>query len=202
MTRAESSSDFDRRSLLAAMAGWPLVGSAENAGSLEPRRGSSRVLVTYFTRSGNTRVVAGLLQRALGADLFEIKPATAYPEDYLQTVEQASAEKKRGHMRPLAAPLKALAFYDTVFLGFPIWAETAPAIIRTLLSTHDFSGKALVPFITHGGYGLGDSLEVLARQAKRARLKPGFSMQSDQERQTMNTVLGWLKEAQPVTNAD
>jgi flavodoxin len=202
MTHAVWSADLNRRSLLAAMAGWPLVGSAQNAGSLKPRPGSSRILVTYFTRTGNTRVVAGLIQRALSADLFEIKPATAYPEDYLRTVEQASDEKQRGHMPPLAAPVKGLATYDTVFLGFPIWAETAPAIVRTLLSTYDFSGKALVPFITHGGYGLGDSLEVLERLAKRAHLKQGFSMQADQERQTMNTVFAWLKETKPVTNAD
>jgi flavodoxin len=200
MTRTESS-DLNRRSLLAAMAGWPLVGSAQNAGSLKSRPGS-RILVAYFTRSGNTRVVAGLIQRALCADLYEIKPATAYPEDYLQTVEQASNEKRRGHIPPLAAPVKGLASYDTVFLGFPIWAETTPAIIRTLLSTHDFSGKTLVPFITHGGYGLGDSLEVLERNAKRAQVNPGFSMQADQERQTMNTVLGWLEETKPVTNVD
>jgi flavodoxin len=183
------------------MAGWPLASSAQNAGSLKPRPAASRILVAYFTRSGNTRVVAGLIQRALNADLFEIKPATAYPEDYLQAVEQASDEKRREHMPPLAAPVNDLASYDTVFLGFPIWAETAPAIIRTLLSTHDFSGKALVPFITHGGYGLGDSLEVLTRLARRAQLKPGFSMQADQERQTMNTVLGWLKETKTVTKA-
>jgi flavodoxin len=183
------------------MAGWPLASSAQKAGSLEPRPAASRILVAYFTRSGNTRVVAGLIQRALNADLFEIKPAAAYPEDYLQAVAQASDEKRREHMPLLAAPVKDLASYDTVFLGFPIWAETAPAIIRTLLSTHDFSGKALVPFITHGGYGLGDSLEVLTRLARRAQLKPGFSMQADQERQTMNTVLGWLKETKTVTNA-
>jgi len=155
-------------------------------------------LVAYFTRSGNTRVVAGLIHRALDAELFEIRPATPYPDDYLQTVEQASQEKKRGFEPPLAATVPDIAKYERVFLGFPIWGETVPAVIRSFLTAHDLSGKTLVPFITHGGFGLGDSHEVLRQQAPRARLQQGFSMQADQERQTMNTVLGWLKASRTI----
>jgi flavodoxin len=188
----------DRRNILAAIAGFPLVSSAENSSTNNSRSNSSRTLVAYFTRSGNTRVVAGLIRRSLGAELFEIVPANPYPEDYLRTVEQASDEKKRGFRPPLAASVKDFSRYDTVYLGFPIWGETAPAITRSFLATHDFSGKTLVPFITHGGFGLGDSHDVLARHAPRARLQQGFSMQADQERQTMNTVVGWLKDIKAI----
>lgn len=156
---------------------------------------AARKLVAYFSRSGNTRVVAGLIQRALGADLFEIRPATTYPEDYLQTVEQASQEKKRGYEPPLAASVPDVARYDTMYLCFPVWAETAPPIIRSFLKAHDLSGKSVVPFITHGGFGLGNSLDVLRSHAPRARFQREFSMQADQERQTMNAVLGWLNES-------
>ena len=54
-----------------------------------PQSAGSKSLVAYFSRSGNTRVIAGTIHRALGADLFEIRPAQPYPEDYEQTVEQA-----------------------------------------------------------------------------------------------------------------
>ena len=87
----------------------------------------SRTLVAFFSRSGNTRVVAGLIQRALGADLFEIRPATPYPEDYLEQVKQATQERDRGFEPPLAARVSNIAGYDTLYLGFPIWGETAPA---------------------------------------------------------------------------
>ena len=43
--------------------------------------------------------------------------------------------------------------YKNVFLGFPIWGETTPPVIRSFLRTHDLSGRTLRPFITHGGYG-------------------------------------------------
>ena len=64
--------------------------------SRDGRLAGPRPLVAYFSRSGNTRVVAGLLRRELGADLFEIQPAQPYPEDYLETVEQARKERDRG----------------------------------------------------------------------------------------------------------
>jgi flavodoxin len=84
--------------------------------------------------------------------------------------------------------------YDTIFLGFPIWGETVPAVIRSFLSSHDPAGKNIVPFITHGGYGLGDSYAVLTRHAPNARLIQGFALQADQERKTMESVNAWLTD--------
>lgn len=49
-----------------------------------------------------------------------------------------------------------------------------------------------MPFVTHGGYGLGNSLSVVARHAPRTRLLEGFVMQADQERQTLTQVTRWL----------
>lgn len=51
----------------------------------------ARVLVAYFSRSGNTHVIAGQVARSLGAAVFEIESAQPYPEDYFETVEQAGA---------------------------------------------------------------------------------------------------------------
>jgi flavodoxin len=160
----------------------------------QSRRLGSTTLVAYFSRSGNTRVIAGLLHRALSADLFEIQPAIPYPEDYLETVEMARHERDSGRERALAIKVANMAGYDTVFLGFPIWGETTPPVIRAFMSAHDLSGKSLIPFVTHGGYGLGNSRSVLSRLAPKAQLHQGFSMEADQERRTMNQVNDWLKK--------
>jgi flavodoxin len=157
-----------------------------------PRSAGSTSLVVYFSRSGNTRVIAGTIQRALAADLFEIRPVLPYPEDYEQTVEQARQERDRGYQPPLAATIPDMAAYDILFLGFPIWGETTPPVIRSFLAGHDLSGKTLVPFVTHGGYGLGNSLSVVAEHAPQARLLEGFAMQADQERKTLALVTSWL----------
>jgi flavodoxin len=152
----------------------------------------SKTLIAYLTRSGNTGVIAETLHRALNADLFEIRPARPYPEDYEQHVAQATRERDSGFEPPLAAKVENIASYDEIFLGFPIWGETAPPPIRSFLTAHDLTGKTLRPFITHGGYGVGDSLSVLRNHAKGARIEAPFVMEADQERRTLNEINGWL----------
>ncbi len=153
---------------------------------------SKRQLVAYLTRSGNTRVIAGTLHRALQADLFEIRPARPYPEAYEAHVAQAARESASGYEPPLAVTIPNIGDYDEVFLGFPIWGETAPPPIRSFLKAHDLRGKVLRPFITHGGYGVGRSLAVLSAHAPAARIEPPFVMEADQERRTLNQVNSWL----------
>lgn len=82
-----------------------------------------------------------------------------------------------------------------MYLGFPIWGETTPPVIRSFLKAHDLAGKTLIPFVTHGGYGLGNSQSVLASHAPKAQFRRGFSMEADQERQAMNRVKRWLGES-------
>ncbi|WP_449415809.1 flavodoxin [Ochrobactrum teleogrylli] len=173
---------------LAAAGSVPLSSASASAAQL-PR---GKVLVAYFSRSGNTRVVAGQVRRALQAELFEIAPEAPYPDDYFETVEQARQETERGYEPPLKERVADIGSYETVFLGFPIWGTTAPPVIRSFLSAHNLSGKTLIPLVTHGGYGLGNSLSVVAEHAPDAQLVEGFSMEAPQERQTIEQVMGWL----------
>jgi flavodoxin len=164
---------------------------AHSAGA-QPAAENAKSLVAYFTRTGNTRVIARQVRCALGADLFEIRPAKPYPEDYEETVRQAENERVEGYEPPLKETVPGIDAYDTVFLGFPVWGMSAPAVISSFLSHHDLSGKSLVPLITHGGYGLGQSLAVVAARAPQARLVDGFSIQADQERESLFQVTRWL----------
>jgi flavodoxin len=189
--------DLSRRTALGAL-GVAIGTTAVACAAEAPVAGAAQsiTLVAYFSRSGNTRVIAGQLERTLDADLFEIIPGSPYPEDYLETVEQARQERDTGSKPPLKTRLTNAEAYETVYLGFPIWGETAPPVIRSFLSAHDLSGKALRPFITHGGFGLGNSNSVLKSHAPSARLFEAFSMEADQERRTMNEVAAWLTTIQ------
>ena len=93
----------------------------------------------------------------------------------------------------LAARVTDIRTYDTVFLGFPIWGETPPPVIRSFLKAHDLSAKTLRPFITHGGYGAGSSQAVVQDHANGARVEAPFVMEADQERRTLNQVREWLQ---------
>ncbi|MEW9855254.1 flavodoxin [Novosphingobium rhizovicinum] len=189
--------ELSRRTMLASATALALAGTEACAQPTPaPTAQGGRTLVTYFTRSGNTKVIAGTIQRALGAELFEIRPARPYPEDYEETVAQATRERDSGFEPPLAGRVANIASHDEVYLGLPIWGETAPPVIRSFLKAHDLRGKTIRPFITHGGYGLGNSLAVLASHAPGAIIKPPFVMEADQERRTMTQVKGWLGQIQ------
>lgn len=70
------------------------------------------MLVAYLSRSGNTRVVAGQSKRALTADLFEIRTATPWPEDYEEMVARASRMRESATPPPLAASVSGIAKYE------------------------------------------------------------------------------------------
>ena len=185
------------------MAPCELLSLAAVAASLAGATGvkgpkGGRVLVAYFSRSGNTRVIAGKIARTLGAAVFEIEPSQPYPEDYFETVEQARRERDSGLQPGLRGRVANLDEYDVVYLGFPIWGETAPPVTWSFLASPKLAGKTLIPFITHGGYGLGGSRKVVAAHAPGARQSDaGLVIQADQERRTVERVGEWLEKNRP-----
>ncbi|MNR76656.1 flavodoxin [compost metagenome] len=188
--------ELPRRNLLKALpltaAGLVLAASETSADQRAAEAG--RILVAYYSRTGNTAVIARQIRRAMDATLFDIKTETPYPEDYEATVEQARRETQAQYLPPLGHFVADIGRYDTVYLGMPIWGMTAPPVIRSFLRAHDLSGKVVIPFITHGGYGLGNSIDVLRAHMPGADLRPAFSMEADQERRTLEQVSSWLAE--------
>jgi flavodoxin len=192
------SGGWSRRKALGSIA-LPLIaglGAGADPSAAQQRPSHSKVLVAYFSRTGNTRVIANQIRRARSADVFEIEPAEPYPEDYEMTVSQAQRERDKDYRPPLTSIVANIDSYEVVFLGFPIWGTTAPPVIRSFLAEHDLSGKVLVPFVTHGGYGRGESLAVVASHAQKARLFDELVMQADQERETLSRVTRWLSGMQ------
>lgn len=187
-----------RRALLAPL--LPILGAGlawpVKSAQAQERR-NRRTLVAYLSRSGNTRVIAGQLSRRYDADLFEIRTAVPYPEDYEETVERARLQRDAAATPELAESVADIARYKTVFLGFPIWGAALPAPVLTFLKTHDLLGKTVVPFITHGGYGPGSASQTVADLAPRARLVEAFVLECDQERDTLNRVSAWLRNIEP-----
>lgn len=137
----------------------------------------SKKLVAYFSASGVTKKVAEHIARAVGADIFEIKPAIPYTRADLNWMDQSSrssVEMNDPTSRPeIAEKLYNMNEYDTVFIGFPIWWYTAPHIINTFLESYDFSGTTLVIFATSGGSGMGKIVDELKKFCPNADWKSG-----------------------------
>ena len=140
-------------------------------------------LVAYFSATGVTAGVAARLANAIGADLYEIVPKVPYKAEDLDWTRQdsrSSVEMNDSASRPeIATAVGNMDRYKTVFIGFPIWWYTAPAIIRTFLEEYDLQGKTVVPFATSGGSGMGRTSERLASSCAGADLKEGKRFAAD-----------------------
>lgn len=187
--------DPTRRMLLTALAGLTLANVSLASASSEATnvQNNSRTLVAYFSRSGNTQVIAGVIHRNLKSDLFEIEPATPYPKDYFQTVEQARNERSQRINPALKNSVADIERYQTIYLGFPIWVTSIPPVVQTFLSTHNLAGKLIIPFITHGGSGSRDSEDILTTLAPTAHREKPLVIECDRERRITDAVTRWLE---------
>lgn len=125
-----------------------------------PAPAGGKVLVAYFSATGNTRPVAEKVAEVTGGDLFEIVPAQPYTAADLNynTDCRANAEQNDPNARPaIRNKVEDMGQYDAVLIGYPIWWGRAPKIIHTFLETYDLSGKTVATFCTSGGSGHEDA---------------------------------------------
>ncbi|UWD48725.1 flavodoxin [Clostridioides difficile] len=137
----------------------------------------NKVLIAYFSASGETKKLAERLAQEIGADLFEIKPESPYTNadlDWWNSKSRSSIEMNDRNCRPaISSQMTDMVQYDIVFVGFPIWWYREPSIIDTFMETFDFRGKTVIPFATSGGSEIGDSGTNLAALALGAKVESG-----------------------------
>lgn len=147
--------------------------------------GDKKILIVYFTRAGNSdfeedvdavagasllineedklmgnsQVIAQMIGDAVGGDLLSINVKDKYPSSYYDTVSVAGKEKDRQELPKLLDMPEAIEEYDTVFLVYPLWWWSIPKPVETFLTSYNFSGKTIIPVVTHGGSGAGECVK-------------------------------------------
>jgi len=133
---------------------------------------TGKILVAYFSYTGNTKLLAQYAAEVLGADLAEIVPAepyTAEDTNYNSPDCRARTEYNDPASRPaISGSIENMAQYDTVLIAHPIWYGDAPRIMDTFMEGYDFSGKTLTTFCTSAQSPLGSSAENLKKFAPSA----------------------------------
>lgn len=187
---------------------FPVFLSAQNISVKERLMNTKKILVAFFSRTGenyavghieqgNTHIVAEMISAATGGTLFRIEPATPYPDDYRACTEVAQREK-RSKARPALVGDIAAEEYDVIFLGYPNWWGDLPMCVYTFLEQHDWQGKVVIPFCTHEGSGLSDTENRLRAACWGASVLNGlavrgFVAQNEREK-ARKQVLEWLKQ--------
>ena len=157
----------------------------------------SKILIIYFSRTGNTELFANYIKENIDIASFKINPATPYPEDYNEMLEVAQNEQSNNARPEIKDPLTDISKYDIILLGYPIWYSHIPNIIITQLESLDLKGKTIYPFNTHGGSGIGSSINDIKQYAKDSDVKEGFPLNGNNVRNNkesaMNEIRSWIK---------
>ncbi len=174
----------------------------ESAGATPTASGKS--LVVFYSRAnenypsewlevGHTKVMAGYIADAIGADTYEIVPTEPYPESYDECCDVA-LEEQRADARPsIANTLPDVSAYDLVFIGCPIWWGDEPMVVRTFVEGVDLAGKTIVPFTTHAGSGLGNVPANLKAALTDARFLDGLAIAGTDVDNARDRVTTWAK---------
>ncbi|MBS1454065.1 MAG: flavodoxin [Lentisphaeria bacterium] len=169
--------------------------SAEDrASAAEVTAEPGRILIAYYSYSGNTRFAAEQIQKATGGELFEIKPVTPYPADYNACVDQAKKEIAAGVKPELAEKVKEFGKYEVIFVGTPNWWSTMAPPVLAFLSSYEFSGKTVIPFVTHGGGGMARCETDMRKAVPKAKFGKGGAFSGGSIRHSGDAITNWANE--------
>lgn len=132
-------------------------------------------LVVYFSNTGNTEAAAQVIAEQTNADLAEIKRA----EDYGDIQEEAEEEILNGEHPKILIDVEDISQYQTIYVGYPIWFDEAPAMIATFLAENNFSGKTIVPFCTSAGDTIENSLHIFEELTTDAEILEGLTVEDE-----------------------
>ena len=136
-----------------------------------------KILIAYFSTSGDTKSIALALKRITNGDIFEIVPAVPYTDedlDWNKETSRSTREMNDPTSRPtIKDRIENISEYDVILLGFPIWWHKAPKIINTFLEKYDFTGKTIIPFSTSGSSPMLEVGDSLTQSIKTATLLEG-----------------------------
>lgn len=155
---------------------------------------TASVVATEDGLQGNTEVLARMIQKAMGGELFLIQTEETYPISYDETIDAGQQEQSADARPALAAQVENLDDYDTVFLGFPNWWGDMPMAVYSFLDEYDLSGKTIVPFVTSGGSGFSSTERTIAELEPDATVLDGLSVGDGNISGAQEDVTSWLTD--------
>ena len=165
------------------------------AGDSVSTTSGGKVLVVYYSASGNTKRVAEDIAEAAGGNLFEITPTESYTSDDLNWTNSDSRVSREHDDESLRdVPLTTTEVenwddYDTVFIGYPIWWGIAAWPVDNFVKNNDFTGKTVIPFATSSSSGMGQSGILLSEMAGTGDWQDGQRFSSGA---SSSTVRQWV----------
>ena len=155
---------------------------------------SASIVADGDARFGTTEYVAEQIRQITGGDIHRIETVDPYTEDFDELRDVNHAEMQQGVLPELKESNLDISGYDTVFVGYPVWATSVPQAVLSFLDEYDLSGKTVIPFCTHDGYGAGRSYQVIADASHAAVSLEGLAIEAKDVSDAQNTIADWLED--------
>lgn len=153
---------------------------------------SASVVTDGENAYGNTEYIAKLIQEKMGGTLYQIQTTETYSTDFDEVLDQNHSEMNTSYLPELKDNGLDISRYDVVFIGYPVWASTIPRAIHSFLNQYDLSGKTVIPFCTHNGYGSGNSYRTIAGLCPDAANLDGLAVAATDVKNAGSSVESWL----------
>ena len=152
---------------------------------------ASRV-VTADGLMGNTQFIATEIQKNLGGELFAIETEQEYPGTHDKLLEFAYNEKSDNARPKLSTHIDNLDDYDYIFVGYPNWNADLPMPLYSFFEEYDFSGKTIIPFVTHGGSGFSGTINTIKKLEPDATvIESGLSISRNNVSNAQSDIKQW-----------
>ena len=136
----------------------------------------------------------------MGCDLVELELVKPYSTNYNTCLDEAKRDQFDEARPELKTRIPSFEQVDTVLLGYPNWWASIPMPIATLLESYDFTGKTIIPFCSHGGGRLGQSVTAISKLAPRATIKEALSVHYSGGSSLSSDIDDWLQNNGVSTN--
>ena len=186
-SEAEQATEEDNDVLIVYFSRW---GNTEFLEDVDATASAS--IVADGEDYGTTEYVARLIQTQIGGDLHLIQTQEKYPADFDELRDLNHEEMAEGYLPPLVESDLDVSQYDTVFIGYPVWATDVPQAVLSFLQEYDLSGKTVIPFCTHGGYGAGDSYSTIRENSHAAQSLEGLAINAEDIYEAGSVITDWL----------
>lgn len=137
-----------------------------------------KVLVVYYSQTGNTKALAQEIATKMEADMAEVEAVEPYDGDFQATIGRCMQEREAGIATEINPLTVNVADYDIIFVGAPVWFGVFAPPMLTFLNQMDLSGKKVVPFCTFGSGGLESSVKDLSEKQPNAEILPGYGVRA------------------------
>lgn len=155
---------------------------------------SASIVADGNERYGTTEYVANLIQQNVGGDIHLIETVTPYTADFDELRDVNHEEMQQNVLPELKESNLDISQYDTVFIGYPVWATEVPQAVLSFLKEYDLSGKTVIPFCTHDGYGAGSSYNTIREAGHAAESPDGLAIEAKDAPDAGDTVAAWLED--------